>query len=184
MDNDIQMIQIHQQNTNSIYKIESKHETGFPSLEASFAPDTLQTSAKMNSKLVSKVIESKLNCVSPPPLPNRPRSITRMIGVNNTKHTRKTTSETEEFLTVHIPPTTKQDSSCTVVDGYEKHEATSTHSSQLVQDPSILTIPPSSNYQARRKVIGKWELGKTIGEGSSGKVKLAVHSETREKVLL
>lgn len=33
-----------------------------------------------------------------------------------------------------------------------------------------------------RKVIGQYMLGKTIGEGTFGKVKLAVHLPTGEKV--
>ncbi|KAI8918760.1 kinase-like domain-containing protein [Entophlyctis helioformis] len=42
---------------------------------------------------------------------------------------------------------------------------------------------PSQPAGAGRKSIGDWILGKTIGEGSSGKVKLADHSVTGEKVV-
>ncbi|KAJ3342154.1 serine/threonine-protein kinase KIN2, partial [Kappamyces sp. JEL0680] len=42
------------------------------------------------------------------------------------------------------------------------------------------SIPTSVQLPSGRKWIGKWKLGRTIGEGSSGKVKLAQHVETRE----
>ena len=41
------------------------------------------------------------------------------------------------------------------------------------------STPMESEYK-----IGEWILGKTIGEGSSGKVKLATHSKTREKCVV
>ena len=34
------------------------------------------------------------------------------------------------------------------------------------------------------KKVGKYEIGKTIGEGTFGKVKLAVNTETNEKVAI
>jgi serine/threonine protein kinase len=42
--------------------------------------------------------------------------------------------------------------------------------------------PSSSSATGDRKVIGQYMLGKTIGEGTFGKVKLAVHLPTGEKV--
>jgi serine/threonine protein kinase len=36
--------------------------------------------------------------------------------------------------------------------------------------------------QEKHKVVGQYMLGKTIGEGTFGKVKLAVHIPTGEKV--
>ena len=36
--------------------------------------------------------------------------------------------------------------------------------------------------QQQRQVVGQYMLGKTIGEGTFGKVKLAVHMPTGEKV--
>lgn len=50
------------------------------------------------------------------------------------------------------------------------------------------TIRPSSRQSAgngngnERKVVGQYLLGKTIGEGTFGKVKLAIHLPTGEKV--
>jgi hypothetical protein len=34
------------------------------------------------------------------------------------------------------------------------------------------------------KKVGKYEIGKTIGEGTFGKVKLAINTETNEKVAI
>ena len=38
------------------------------------------------------------------------------------------------------------------------------------------------SQQQQRKVVGQYMLGKTIGEGTFGKVKLAIHLPTGEKV--
>jgi serine/threonine protein kinase KIN1/2 len=40
----------------------------------------------------------------------------------------------------------------------------------------------SSSQQEKRKIVGQYMLGKTIGEGTFGKVKLAIHIPTGEKV--
>jgi serine/threonine protein kinase len=42
--------------------------------------------------------------------------------------------------------------------------------------------PSSTSATGERKVVGQYMLGKTIGEGTFGKVKLAVHLPTGEKV--
>lgn len=62
-------------------------------------------------------------------------------------------------------------------------------SSSSRHDPSVPNIrggvdsgnnaPPPA---AQRKVIGHYMLGKTIGEGTFGKVKIAIHLPTGEKV--
>jgi hypothetical protein len=48
-------------------------------------------------------------------------------------------------------------------------------------------LHPSSSVQPKRRTTittpsGQWALGKTIGAGSMGKVKLAKHMETGEQV--
>ena len=42
--------------------------------------------------------------------------------------------------------------------------------------------PSSTSATGERKVVGQYMLGKTIGEGTFGKVKLAIHVPTGEKV--
>eukprot|EP01038_Epipyxis_sp_PR26KG_P012421 gene12421-16659_t len=42
----------------------------------------------------------------------------------------------------------------------------------------------NSTHQEKRKIIGQYMIGKTIGEGTFGKVKLAVHIPTGEKVAI
>jgi len=41
---------------------------------------------------------------------------------------------------------------------------------------------PNGSSQEKRKIVGQYMLGKTIGEGTFGKVKLAIHIPTGEKV--
>mmetsp|Transcript_9382 Transcript_9382/g.12974 ORF Transcript_9382/g.12974 Transcript_9382/m.12974 type:complete len:812 (+) Transcript_9382:111-2546(+) len=41
---------------------------------------------------------------------------------------------------------------------------------------------PNGSAQEKRKIVGQYMLGKTIGEGTFGKVKLAIHIPTGEKV--
>ncbi len=58
--------------------------------------------------------------------------------------------------------------------------------------PTSRNVPPSSgggNHNptsmgdnSKRQIVGQYMLGKTIGEGTFGKVKLAVHMPTGEKV--
>lgn len=78
------------------------------------------------------------------------------------------------------PPATnaKQDSSSTVVEG--------PIDSNFDTPNTIITENPSSSepLPLKRKQIGKWILGITIGEGSSGKVKLAHHIETKESCVV
>lgn len=47
----------------------------------------------------------------------------------------------------------------------------------------IISLPSGSKgTTCGRKFVGEWELGATIGEGSTGKVKLAKHRITNETV--
>jgi hypothetical protein len=46
--------------------------------------------------------------------------------------------------------------------------------------PSIRS--QNGSAQEKRKIVGQYMLGKTIGEGTFGKVKLAIHLPTGEKV--
>jgi hypothetical protein len=39
------------------------------------------------------------------------------------------------------------------------------------------------NENTQKKVVGNYLLGKTIGEGTFGKVQLAIHMPTGEKVI-
>jgi hypothetical protein len=48
--------------------------------------------------------------------------------------------------------------------------------------PPHSPIPPSPFARAQVKRVGKYEIGKTLGEGTFGKVKYAVNTETGEKV--
>jgi serine/threonine protein kinase len=59
--------------------------------------------------------------------------------------------------------------------------------------PTSRNVPPSSGGggahnpapagdNSKRQIVGQYMLGKTIGEGTFGKVKLAVHMPTGEKV--
>lgn len=56
--------------------------------------------------------------------------------------------------------------------------------------PTSRNVPPSgggnsampSGDNSKRQIVGQYMLGKTIGEGTFGKVKLAVHMPTGEKV--
>ncbi|RYF43023.1 MAG: hypothetical protein EOO38_19180 [Cytophagaceae bacterium] len=41
---------------------------------------------------------------------------------------------------------------------------------------------PPTNGAEKRQIVGQYMLGKTIGEGTFGKVKLGVHIPTGEKV--
>ncbi len=61
-------------------------------------------------------------------------------------------------------------------------------SSRTGKPPSNVSSRPSSkgmsnnNPQEKRQIVGQYMLGKTIGEGTFGKVKLAIHIPTGEKV--
>ena len=48
--------------------------------------------------------------------------------------------------------------------------------------PSTQTPAPPTPSSGPKRVIGKWILSKTLGQGSMGKVKLAMHSESKQKV--
>lgn len=40
----------------------------------------------------------------------------------------------------------------------------------------------NSKSRAKMRMVGDWQLGKTLGAGSMGKVKLATNAHTRERV--
>jgi serine/threonine protein kinase len=44
------------------------------------------------------------------------------------------------------------------------------------------TSPSNANNQDKLKRVGDWIFGETLGQGSFGKVKLAHHAKTKEKV--
>jgi len=56
------------------------------------------------------------------------------------------------------------------------------HASNPSRPSSRGPVSLSSNSQHQRKIVGQYILGKTIGEGTFGKVKLAIHQPTGEKV--
>ena len=61
------------------------------------------------------------------------------------------------------------------------HTSSDSHSS--LRKPHPQTQAYSTNVAPKpKKVIGDWILTKTLGEGSMGKVKLAIHQITGEKV--
>lgn len=74
--------------------------------------------------------------------------------------------------------TEKQDSSSTVV--------SSSVMDHTVREPDVPNefFDHVQSQSRRRKYIGNWQLGKTIGKGSSGKVLLARHVETKEKCVV
>lgn len=47
--------------------------------------------------------------------------------------------------------------------------------------PSGIGIAPAEDENSQQ-TIGQYKIQKTIGQGSYGKVKLAVHTKTKEKV--
>jgi hypothetical protein len=89
---------------------------------------------------------------TPPPIPARPVTL--------------------DALSSTPAPTTKQDSSSTVVEGSD---------GKVAQEEALTESPAPVSH--RRRMIGRYELGETIGEGSSGKVKLAIHADTKERVI-
>ncbi|KAI8906274.1 kinase-like domain-containing protein, partial [Gorgonomyces haynaldii] len=72
--------------------------------------------------------------------------------------------------------TVYEDASAVFVQGSQANETPKPHERVISHKRDKTTEPPASG----RKFIGEWELGKTIGEGSSGKVKLAKHRTTGE----
>jgi hypothetical protein len=117
--------------------------------------DLMSSSALADSLQLPEVLDKKekYGRRTPPPIPARPATL--------------------DALSSTPAPTTKQDSSSTVVEGVDGKVA---QEEVAVENPIAVTH--------RRRMIGRYELGETIGEGSSGKVKLAIHADTKEKVLL
>jgi hypothetical protein len=48
--------------------------------------------------------------------------------------------------------------------------------------PPAIAVDHKTDPRHGRKFVGQWKLGATIGEGSSGKVKIATHYVTKQKV--
>ena len=136
----------------------------------------------------------------PPPLPSRPidlapftRSAYPATSVNNENQHSASDGENRGYA---LPsPNQKQDSTSTVVESSNEAQvaaADNTSSSDANNASGAeIAIPTTSQsspevasdaHIARRKWIGRWQLGRTIGEGSSGKVQLAHHADTKETV--
>jgi len=61
------------------------------------------------------------------------------------------------------------------------------HSSKIknnIPAPPIELSRDKDGLLKPRKVIGDYRLAKTIGQGSMGKVKIAIHQKTGEKVII
>ena len=58
------------------------------------------------------------------------------------------------------------------------------HSSKerFSSSPGQLKNDKKENEEKEEYILGNYKLGKTIGEGTFGKVKLGIHKITREKV--
>jgi serine/threonine protein kinase len=70
-----------------------------------------------------------------------------------------------------------------------QYGAESNYGHQQAAAPATVSTRPSSRAatsgdgsKPKRQIVGQYMLGKTIGEGTFGKVKLAVHIPTGEKV--
>jgi len=59
------------------------------------------------------------------------------------------------------------------------------HSSKIKNNiPPVESSRDKDGLLKPRKVIGDYRLAKTIGQGSMGKVKIAIHQKTGEKVII
>jgi serine/threonine protein kinase len=71
--------------------------------------------------------------------------------------------------------------------GYGRPKSNSGHGGERndVQVSDVATSSRAkSTEKSKRQIVGQYMIGKTIGEGTFGKVKLAVHIPTGEKVFL
>lgn len=133
------------------------------------------------SVLVKRVCENPVDKIQHPVPPPRPDPVlyTHIFAPGNSP-----------------APNEKQDSSSTVVESVaqiqmeaaEEAEISASLPENSIEPENIASQPVETADTAEaprggRKSIGKWQLGKTIGEGSSGKVKLAQHQDTKETVL-
>lgn len=66
--------------------------------------------------------------------------------------------------------------------GYSRPKSNSTHSREGQDSAAAAVGRAKSSEKPRRQIVGQYMIGKTIGEGTFGKVKLAVHIPTGEKV--
>ncbi|KAJ3260295.1 serine/threonine-protein kinase KIN2 [Boothiomyces macroporosus] len=116
---------------------------------------------------------------TPPPLPTRPSRMGQLA-----RSPIRAVSITSQAQEIPFPAVnTKQDSSSTVVEGTNTVKSQENDTSQTTSESSsqaVETNVDDTRQAHNRKFIGKWQLGKTIGEGSSGKVKLAKHMDTKE----
>lgn len=169
--------------------------------------DTRTNSLVLNSTQdIERVLEPEWP-LQPPPIPARPKNLAPLsrtplyASKPNALQSNDTFNNGQSDVSSSLlppVPNSKQDSTSTVVDSSSKtqlneendvlHHASNEFinesssnvtTSAPVETGAFMSDTTSSN---RRKWIGKWQLGKTIGEGSSGKVKLALHSETKETV--
>jgi serine/threonine protein kinase len=71
--------------------------------------------------------------------------------------------------------------------GYGRPKSNSGHGGER-NDVQVSDVATSSRAKStdksKRQIVGQYMIGKTIGEGTFGKVKLAVHIPTGEKVFL
>ncbi|KAJ3325899.1 serine/threonine-protein kinase KIN2 [Boothiomyces sp. JEL0866] len=116
---------------------------------------------------------------TPPPLPTRPSRMGQLA-----RSPIRAISIASQPQDIPFPAVnTKQDSSSTVVEGSSSSKTQESNSNESPSQSSNQGAESNieENRQGHnRKFIGKWQLGKTIGEGSSGKVKLAKHMDTKE----
>ena len=135
--------------------------------------------------------------VNPPALPSRPMNMNLLKSSDDGGRFKSiaiddciaNASVNHVINALLVPPqAVKQDSTSTVVELRSILEASedlygdSSDNSMAAPSTTLIALPTPSH--SGRKWIGKWKLGRTIGEGSSGKVKLAQHSETKETVNL
>jgi serine/threonine protein kinase len=57
-----------------------------------------------------------------------------------------------------------------------------TSRSPRINSKGSASLRDVSNSEEKRKIVGQYMFGKTIGEGTFGKVRLAIHIPTGEKV--
>lgn len=150
------------------------------SAEPPFNPFLAQYEREGSENALASVL---LDTKQPPPLPSRPVDLAPFTY-------QQSTALTNDYLVSAPSPNNKQDSTSTVVESSNlqlpERSSGSPAENYSHQDITPSVSSPSQDvttadiHTARRKWIGRWQLGRTIGEGSSGKVKLAHHADTKE----